>query len=131
MHAASRHGTPSLTSLPKDGGVSSCSFIRKVAHPVSDRTQPCLTSVKLMELAGPLGHSQFLRIVVNPLSPQRRSHPLLMPPMQSFGFQTLLLPLVYLVHSMEHILLSQSLKNVCAKWMVVQQQKATLTRFYI
>ena len=22
MHAASRHGTPSLTSLPKDGGVS-------------------------------------------------------------------------------------------------------------
>ena len=33
------------------------SFIRKVAHPVSDRTQPCLTSVKLMELAGPLGHS--------------------------------------------------------------------------
>ena len=28
-----------------------------VAHPVSDRTQPCLTSVKLMELAGPLGHS--------------------------------------------------------------------------
>ena len=33
------------------------SFIWKVAHPVSDRTQPCLTSVKLMELAGPLGHS--------------------------------------------------------------------------
>ena len=29
----------------------------KVAHPVSDRTQPCITSVKLMELAGPLGHS--------------------------------------------------------------------------
>ena len=25
--------------------------------PVSDRTQPCLTSLKLMELAGPLGHS--------------------------------------------------------------------------
>ena len=22
MHAASRHGTPSLTSIPKDGGVS-------------------------------------------------------------------------------------------------------------
>ena len=58
MHAASRHGTPSLTSLPKDGGVSCFwSFIWKVAHPVSDRTQPCLTSVKLMELAGPLGHS--------------------------------------------------------------------------
>ena len=33
------------------------SFIRKVAHPVSDRTQPFLTSVKLMGLAGPLGHS--------------------------------------------------------------------------
>ena len=59
MHAASRHGTPSLTSLPKDGGVSCFfwSFIWKVAHPVSDRTQPCLTSGKLMELAGPLGHS--------------------------------------------------------------------------
>ena len=28
-----------------------------VAHPVSDRIQPCLSSVKLMELAGPLGHS--------------------------------------------------------------------------
>ena len=61
MHAASRHGTPSLTSLPKDGGVSCFwSFIRKVAHPVSDRTQPCLTSVKLIELAGPLGHSPLL-----------------------------------------------------------------------
>ena len=58
MHAASRHGTPSLTSLPKDGRVSCFwSFIREVAHPVSDRTQPCLTSAKLMELAGPLGHS--------------------------------------------------------------------------
>ena len=54
MHAASRHGTPSLTSLPKDSGVScfGCS-----SHPVSDRTQPCLTSVKLMKLAGSLGHS--------------------------------------------------------------------------
>ena len=58
MHAASRHGTPSVTSLPKDGGVSCFwSFIWKVADQVSDRTQPCLTSVKLMELAGPLGHS--------------------------------------------------------------------------
>ena len=58
MHAASRHKTPSLTSLPKDGGVSCFwSFIWKVAHPVSDHTQPCLTSVKLMELVGPLGHS--------------------------------------------------------------------------
>ena len=33
------------------------SFIWEVAHPVSDRTQPCVTSVKLMELAGPIGHS--------------------------------------------------------------------------
>ena len=32
---------------------------RKVAHPVSDLTQPCLTSVKLMVLAGSLGHSQM------------------------------------------------------------------------
>ena len=55
MHAASRHGTPSLTSLPKDGGASCFwSFIWKVAHPVSDRTQPCLTSAKLVELAGRL-----------------------------------------------------------------------------
>ena len=61
MHAASRHGTPSLTSLPKDS-VMSCfwSFIWKVAHPVSDRSQPCLASDKLMELAGPLGLAQFL-----------------------------------------------------------------------
>ena len=29
VHAASRHGTPSLTSLPKDGGVS-CSL---AVHP--------------------------------------------------------------------------------------------------
>ena len=58
MHAASRHGTPSLTSLPKDGGVSS--FGRSSGKsPIQffDRTQSCLTSVKLMELAGPLGHS--------------------------------------------------------------------------
>ena len=58
MHAASRHGTPSLTSHPKDGGVSCFLVVHlEVAHPVSDRTQPYLTSVKLMELAGPLGHS--------------------------------------------------------------------------
>ena len=41
MHAASRHGTSSLTSLPKDGRVSCFwSFIQKVAHAASDRTQP-------------------------------------------------------------------------------------------
>ena len=58
MHAASGHGTPSLTSLPKDDGVS-C-FGRSSGRSsiqFFDRTQPCLTSVKLMELAGPLGHS--------------------------------------------------------------------------
>ena len=56
MPAASRHGTPSLTSLPKDGGVSCfgrCSFILKVAHPGSDRTQ---------ELAGSLGHSHPVEV---------------------------------------------------------------------
>ena len=51
MYAASRHGTHSLTSLAKDGGVS-C-FSR------SSGGRPCLTSVKLMELAGPLGHSPW------------------------------------------------------------------------
>ena len=61
MHAASRHGTPSLTSLPKDGGVS-CFARSSGRSPIQffDRTQPCLTSVKLMELAGPLGHSPRL-----------------------------------------------------------------------
>ena len=49
MHAASRRGTPSLTSLPKDGGVS-C-----IGH--SFGTQPSLTSAKLMELTGSVGHS--------------------------------------------------------------------------
>ena len=33
---------------------------RAIAHPVFDRTQPLLTSVNLMELAGPLGHSPLL-----------------------------------------------------------------------
>ena len=58
MHAASKHGTPSLTSLPKDGGVS-CFGRSSGRSPIQffDRTQPCLTSVKLIELAGPLGHS--------------------------------------------------------------------------
>ena len=58
MHAVSRHMTPSLMSLPK-GRRSELlrSFMWKVAHQVSDRTQPFLTSVKLIELAGPLGHS--------------------------------------------------------------------------
>ena len=58
MHAASRHGTPSLTPLPKDGGVS-CFGRSSGRSPIQffDRTQTCLTSVKLMELAGPLGHS--------------------------------------------------------------------------
>ena len=54
MHATPRHGTSTLTSLPRDGGLT---CFGKVAHPVSDRTQPCLTSFKLMELAWQLGHS--------------------------------------------------------------------------
>ena len=64
MHAASRHGTPRLTSLPKDGGVSCFCRSWKVTHPVSDRTQPCLTSVKQMELAGPLGHSPHTSLLL-------------------------------------------------------------------
>ena len=46
-------------NVPSEGRRSELfwSFIQKVAHPVSDSTQPCLTSVKLLELAGPLGHS--------------------------------------------------------------------------
>ena len=39
------------------GAELSRSFIWKVTHPFSDRTQPCLTLVKLMELAGLFGHS--------------------------------------------------------------------------
>ena len=68
MHAASRHGTPSLMSLP-EGRRSElfCSLIWKVTHPVSDRTQPCLTLVKLMELAGSLGHSPSM-CSMNPCS---------------------------------------------------------------
>ena len=64
MNAPSRHGTPNLTSLPKDGDVS-C-FGRssaEVARPVSDRTQPCLTPAKLMKLAGPLGHLPGTNVV--------------------------------------------------------------------
>ena len=58
MHAASRHGTPSLTSLPKDGRVSCFGHSSgRLSIQFFDRTQPCLTSVKLLELAGPLGHS--------------------------------------------------------------------------
>ena len=52
MHATPRHGTPSLTSLPKDGGVSCFLVVHLEGLPFSsDHTLPCLTSVKLMELA--------------------------------------------------------------------------------
>ena len=50
MQAASKHVTPSLTSHPKDDGVtcsgrsSGWSFIWIVAHPASDITQPCFNS---------------------------------------------------------------------------------------
>ena len=37
MHAASRHGTPSLTSLPKDGGVSCFLVIHLEGRPSSFR----------------------------------------------------------------------------------------------
>jgi len=60
-HGESKLGTPSLTSFPKYGGVTILSTVLvvhlEVAHPVSDRVQPCSTSFKLLELAGPLGHS--------------------------------------------------------------------------
>ena len=48
-----------MHDVPSDGRRSELflSFIWKVTHPVSDRTQPCFTSVKLIDLAGPLGHS--------------------------------------------------------------------------
>ena len=51
MLAASRHGTRSLASLPKDVRVSY--FGRSSGRPPIQ----FLTSAKLMELAGPLGHS--------------------------------------------------------------------------
>ena len=35
VHAASRHGTPSLTSLPKDGGVSCFVVVHLEGHPSS------------------------------------------------------------------------------------------------
>ena len=50
----------SLTSLPKDGGVSCFGRSSGGRPSSSDRTQPCLTSVKLIELAVPLGHSPHL-----------------------------------------------------------------------
>ena len=55
MHAASRHGI----NISSEGRRSELfwSFILKVAHSVYDRTQPCLTSIKLMKLARSLGHS--------------------------------------------------------------------------
>ena len=60
MHAASRHGTPSLTSLPKDGGVSSfgCSSRRLPIQFLSIHSH-AYVPVKLMELAGLVGHSRF------------------------------------------------------------------------
>ena len=57
MHAASRHGTTSLTSLPKDDEVS-CE-VRPPRSPIqsSDLTWPSLTSVTWRRLFKPLGHS--------------------------------------------------------------------------
>ena len=64
MHATSRHGTPSLTSLLKDGGVGcfTRSSGRLPFQFLTVHSQPCLTSIKLMELAGPLGHSPRLLV---------------------------------------------------------------------
>ena len=56
MHAESRHGTPSLTSLPKDGGVS-CFGLSSGKSPIQFLTVHSHASAKLVELAGPLGHS--------------------------------------------------------------------------
>ena len=65
MHAASRYGTPSLRSLPKDGGVSCIGHSsRRLPIQFFDHTQPCLTSVKLMELAGLLGHSPCMKYIM-------------------------------------------------------------------
>ena len=52
-------GMGPLVQRPSEGRRSELfrSFIWKVAHSDYDRTPPCLTSVKLMGLAGPLGHS--------------------------------------------------------------------------
>ena len=62
MYASSRHETPSLTSLTEDGGVSCFGSSPGMSpHPVSDSTQPCLISIKLMELAGPIGHAHRSR----------------------------------------------------------------------
>ena len=57
MHAASRHGTPSVSPFQRTEECAALVIHLKVTHPVSDHTQPCLVSVKLMELARPLGHS--------------------------------------------------------------------------
>ena len=69
MHAAVRHGTPSLTSLKKDGEVS-CevrpprSDLRgqtsEVTHPESDLTRQSLTSVTWRRLYKALGHSPHI-----------------------------------------------------------------------
>ena len=58
MHATCMHWTPSLTSLPKESGVS-CFGRSPGRSPIQFLTvnRHTLTSAKLMNLAGPLGHS--------------------------------------------------------------------------
>ena len=61
MHAASRHGVPQF-NVPSKRRWSELFwlFIWKVTYPVSNHSGPCLTSVKLIEQAGPLGHSSCI-----------------------------------------------------------------------
>ena len=49
MHAVVRHGTPSLTSLPKDGEVSCEVQALAVTHPEFDLTRANLTSQGLQQ----------------------------------------------------------------------------------
>ena len=57
VHATSRHGTPSLTSLSKDNEVSCEVQASEVTHREYDLTRPSLTSVTWRRLFKPLGHS--------------------------------------------------------------------------
>ena len=64
MHAASRHGTPSLTSLPKDGGVS-CIGHSSGRSPIQffDHTQPCLCVMPRREAYLSTWFHRILKIV--------------------------------------------------------------------
>ena len=74
MHAASRHGTPSLPSLPKDGGVS-CFGHSSRRSPIQFLTVHSHAYVRAKELAWPLGHS-----------PGNRGQKFMIPAMMKFNF---------------------------------------------